>query len=105
MNKLILTYLRSCTLLLLVVLSPNALAEAYLIQEGPLMELSRTHLNINDSKYRISPTVKVILKSNLVARLDDLSVGDYIEASIIKIGDSIMVDTIQITEPEKEKEL
>ena len=102
MKKLILSPLRSCIILLVVLLSPNALAEAFLIQEGPLMELSRTHLNINDSKYRISPTVKVILKSKLMARLDDLSVGDYIEASIIKIGDNLLVDTIQITEPEKE---
>ena len=87
------------TLLLLSLLSPLAVSAQTLISdEGKILRVSNTMLNLSDAAYAVSPTVQVRLLNNNPGQISDLKVGDYARVSVFKVGTKLTIDSIQLIE-------
>ncbi len=61
---------------------------------GKIRDLSRKHINLDDFRMRLSPTVKVIWPGNKQRALEDLRVGYVVGVKMIKYQGKSYVDYI-----------
>lgn len=87
------------TLLVLCLLAPlTTMAQDLIYDEGKILKISNSMINLSDVAYKISPVVKVRLLKNKPGQISDLKVGNYAIVSITQIGKKQFVDTIQVVE-------
>jgi hypothetical protein len=58
--------------------------------------LPNGEVRINDTQLKLSPTVKVFRENGKPGTLQNIKNGDMVEASVIKIGKRLLVDTLYI---------
>ena len=80
----------------LLLLAAGAQATPILIEQGQVLKISSSYVNINDTQFRMSPTVKVKKADQTPGKLIDIKKGDYIEISVEKINKRAVVDSIII---------
>ena len=61
---------------------------------GKILDLNRKHINIDDHRMRLSPTVKVMFPGNKQRQLSDLKIGYVVGVKMIKYQGKRYVDTI-----------
>lgn len=84
-------------LLLLAILIPcQSWSQSGLLAIGQIDEIGSKHIIITDSKFKMSPTVKVILINKKPGQLNDLKKGDFVKLTLFKINNVKYVDTINI---------
>ena len=90
-------------LLSLALLPIGLKADVYINETGQLSEITRTHIFAGDLRYKLLPTVKVVLKSGKRGKLEQLSKGDNISMKILTLDKKSYVDTItQLPEQSEE---
>ena len=80
----------------LLLLAAGTQAKPILIEQGQVMSISNNSVSINDTQFRMSPTVKVKKADQTPGKLIDIKKGDYIEISVEKINKRAVVDSIII---------
>ncbi len=69
-------------------------AQTAYTQVGKILSLSKSHINVDDSQERLSPTVKVVFPGNKLRKLSDLRVGYTVGLKMIKYQGKSYVDYI-----------
>jgi hypothetical protein len=85
------------SLLMLSLLSSAAFAQNIVIDEGTILQIDRSFINLSDAQYALMATTRVErLPGNRKARLQDLKPGDNVRVKLIKIAKKRYVDTIYL---------
>jgi len=94
---------------LCLIVSFSASSQVILDEEGEIYQVNNSSININDTSFRISPTVKVFISPKKKGYLSSLKRGDYVRILVEKINKVEYVDTIfildgpQTDEPKRKK--
>jgi hypothetical protein len=100
MKKLLTKKLGVCLMLAMFTASTAFAQEIYPVM-GYIDSITKTKLRVNDMLFRLSPTLKVILKDSSPGKLGDLKKETYIGATTITINRRILIDTIYVL-PDRE---
>ena len=85
------------SLIILCLISTSAFAQNTVIDEGTILQIDRSSINLSDSQYALIATTRVLrLPGNRKARLQDLKPGDNVRVKLVKIAKKRYVDTIYL---------
>jgi len=83
------------SLVLLTFLLPNlSWSQNDLLAIGQIDEVGSNYIIITDSKFKILPTAKVYLGDKKLGRMENLSKGDFVKLSLLKINQINQVEAI-----------
>jgi len=83
-------------LLLSLLLPVTALAQNVFHDEGKILRVNNSMINLSDAAYALSPTAQVRLQNNKPGQISDLRVGDYAAVTISRVGKKKLVDSIRV---------
>ncbi len=76
--------------------SAGAVQAISLVDSGFVNEIDRDFIQLNDQHFRISPTVKVILKNRKPGTIDMIKPNDWVKVKVITINKRDLVDKIWV---------
>lgn len=80
-----------------VLLIPNlAWSQSGLLANGIIDKVGSSFITISDSRFKLLPTVKVILKDKKPGKVSDLKKGDFVKLELLKVNKRKQVDTIRV---------
>lgn len=78
----------------LLLLSSSAQAELLMKERGEISSVNRSFIHLNDTQFRLSPTVKVTREDKKPTTLLQVKKGDYVMISLHNINKKKLVDSI-----------
>lgn len=79
-----------------IVWSTNGQTQAFYEVIGQIESIQSNTMKISDRVYRISPTVKVILKNKKSGKISDLASNTFVGINLITINNQALIDTIYV---------